>query len=147
MLFRSDRPAFATDLSRSSVVATRYGIFDTNPMPGQTIIPMNYGQSPTLFSLSAELFRQFTFGPAIPADPSAPKPAAGAPAPKGKPYVARKYNLFFAIEAENVINHVNLGPPVGTLGSPLFGQSTSLNPASGSTNANRVVNLVLFTRF
>jgi hypothetical protein len=143
----NDRPAFATDLSRPSVVATRYGTFDTNPMLGQTIIPMNYGQSPTLFSLSTEIFRQFTFGPALPSDPSAPKPAAGAPALKGKPYVARKYNLFFAIEAENVINHVNLGPPVGTLGSPLFGQSNSLNPDSGSTNANRVVNLVLFTRF
>jgi hypothetical protein len=148
----NDRPAFATDLSRASVVATRFGTFDTSPIAGQTIIPINYGQGPAQVSLNAQLYREFTFGPVIPPDPDAPKPAANAPPPKGKPYVNRKFNLILALEAENFINHVNLAPPIGTLGSPLFGQSTSLangggGGGQGGANANRVINFILFTRF
>jgi len=39
----NDRPAFATDLARPSVVETAYGTFDTLPLPGASIIPRNYG--------------------------------------------------------------------------------------------------------
>src|SRR5258708_1763861 len=42
----NDRPAFATDLSRPSVVQTSLGAFDTAPIPGQTIIPINFANSP-----------------------------------------------------------------------------------------------------
>ncbi len=149
----NDRPAFATDLTLPSVVATKWGVFDTNPIPGQTIIPINYGTSPANVTVSTEIYREFTFGPvpkAPPPPPNAPaaaQPATPAPAPKGKPYVERQYHVFFAIEAQNVINHVNLAPPVGTLGSPLFGQSLSLSSNNGAANANRVISLVLFMRF
>jgi hypothetical protein len=141
----NDRPAFATDLTRPSVIATRYGTFDTSPIPGQKIIPSDYGQSPGLFSLSAELERSFTFGRALPLPPPAPG-APAPPAPKGKPYVARKYSVLFIAEAENVINHVNLAPPVGVLGSPLFGRSIGLNGQSGSANANRVITFIVVAR-
>jgi hypothetical protein len=155
----NDRPAFATDLTRPSVVVTRFGTFDTSPIAGQKIIPSDYGQSPGLFSLSAELYRSFTFGPALPPPPDAPKPAAAsaaasaAPAVKGKPYVPRKYTSTFIVEAENVINHVNLAPPIGVLSSPnsgepttsLFGHSIALN--GGSSSANRVITFILVTRF
>jgi hypothetical protein len=46
-----------------------------------------------------------------------------------------------------VINHVNLGTPVGTLGSPLFGRSLGLSGGAGSTNANRILNFDFFLRF
>jgi len=139
----NDRPAFATDPTRPSVVRTAYGVFDTSPIAGQAIIPVNYGQSPSLISLSAEVYREFTFGPAEPSD-AKEKPAS---APSINAYVHRRYNLTFLVEAENVINHVNLAPPVGVLGSPLFGRSNGLSAESGSPNANRIVNLVLFMRF
>jgi hypothetical protein len=141
----NDRPAFATDLTRPSVIATRYGTFDTSPIPGQRIIPINYAQGPGLFDLSTELYRSFTFGPTLPQPPGAPN--AATPAINGKPYVARKYNLTFVVEAENVINRVNLAPPVGVLGSPLFGHSLGLSGNTGSANANRVINFVLVARF
>jgi hypothetical protein len=143
----NDRPAFATDLTRPSVIATQFGTFDTSPIPGQRIIPIDYGQAPSLFDLNAELYRSFTFGPALPVPP-APSGAANAaaPAPKGKPYVARKYNLTFIVEAVNAINHVNLASPVGVLGSPLFGQSIGLADGGGA-NANRVITLILAGRF
>jgi hypothetical protein len=143
----NDRPAFATNLSRPSVVVTQYGTFDTSPIAGQTIIPINYGQGPALVALNAQMVREFTFGPVLPSDPAETKPAVTSPA-KTKPYIARKYNLLLAVEAENIFNHVNLGLPVGTLGSPVFGQSTSLaGGGNGANNANRVINFILVTRF
>jgi hypothetical protein len=142
----NDRPAFATDLSRPSVIATRFGNFDTNPIPGQTIIPINYGQSPGDLNIGMEIRREFTFGPVAPADPE--ESHAAAALTNKKPYINRRYNLRLAIEADNVINRVNLNPPVGTLGSPLFGRSTSINGDSGAGgNANRVINLDLLFRF
>jgi len=142
----NDRPTFATDLTRPSVVRTAWGTFDTNPIAGQSTIPINYGRGPAYADVSAYCYREFTFGPVPAAPPDAPKPAANAntPAPKGKPYVDRRYHLLVELEADNVINHVNLASPVGTLGSPLFGQSTALN---GSGNANRVITAVVVARF
>ena len=36
-----------------------------------------------------------------------------------------RYNLTFSLNFNNVLNHTNLGNPVGNLGSPFFGESTS----------------------
>ena len=38
----------------------------------------------------------------------------------------RRYNVTLSAMARNVLNHVNPGPPVGNLTSPLFGQSLAL---------------------
>jgi Carboxypeptidase regulatory-like domain len=59
----NDRPAFATDLSRPSVVRTSLGNFDTQPMAGQTIIPINYGTGPSQFSANIRLSKRFAIGP------------------------------------------------------------------------------------
>ncbi len=139
----NDRPAFATDLTRSSVVRTGIGNFDTNPMAGQTIIPNNYGHSPGFFSVTLNLSRDFNFGPSM-------KPAANAAklAPGAKPpHVDRKYYLTLGVDAQNVFNQLNLAPRIGTLNSPLFGRSIALNPGSGSTSANRVVDLAAYFHF
>jgi hypothetical protein len=42
-----------------------------------------------------------------------------------------RYNLEFGINVRNVFNTINLGPPVGNLGSPLFGQSNSVSGFAG----------------
>ena len=42
----TDRPSFATDLSRPSVVRTQFGVFDLAPMPDQVVIPRNSGLGP-----------------------------------------------------------------------------------------------------
>jgi hypothetical protein len=52
------------------------------------------------------------------------------------------------VEAENALNHVNGGPPVGVLGSPEFGKPISLSSIFGSASgANRVVTLETAFRF
>jgi hypothetical protein len=42
-----------------------------------------------------------------------------------------RYSLELSVNVRNIFNHVNLGPPVGNLGSPLFGQSNSVSGFSG----------------
>jgi hypothetical protein len=137
----NDRPSFATDLSRASVVKTAFGNFDTDPIAGQRIIPVNYGNSPGYYALELSAGKNIPFGPR----PAAPARAAGkAAAPTAKPDAP--YNLRFSVEAQNVVNHVNPGTPVGVLNSPLFGSSLSLNTVFTSNSAaNRVV--VLSTSF
>jgi len=88
------------------------------------------------------LERGFQIGPR----PAAPALAPGAPSVKGPaPKPDRPYTLLFAVEANNVFNHVNPGTPVGVLTSPLFGESISLNSPFSvggfSTSSNRTVTL------
>ena len=56
----------------------------------------------------------------------------------------KKYSLTFSVSARNLLNHVNLGQPYGTLTSALFGTSNTLNSGffSNST-ANRRIDLQL----
>ncbi len=63
----SERPAFATDLNKPGVVMTPYGALDPNPTPGQKIIPRNFAQGPTFFSVNVGASKTFKFGRAIPA--------------------------------------------------------------------------------
>ena len=135
----NDRPTFATDLTRPSVVATRWGSFDTNPIPGQTIIPIYYAKGPPAYALFFNAGKTFRFGPESRSSnsPSAANPSARAPG---------KYSLNVAVNAQNLFNHVNLTPPVGVLNSPLFGTSTGLF-VNTFPSANRVVRLQMTFRF
>jgi len=144
----NDRPAFATDLTRASVVRTPWGNFDTQPIAGQTTIPVNLGKGPNSFYLNLRATKDFSFGPPLPEEKPAPA-AAGQKATSGskKKPVERKYSLGLGISAQNALNHVNLASPVGVLGSPLFGKSTALAGMFGSGSANRTVNMDLFFRF
>ena len=58
----------------------------------------------------------------------------------------KRYNLILSVSARNILNHENLGTPIGTLLSPLFGQSNSLAGGfgpGGSSSGNRRVELQL----
>jgi hypothetical protein len=49
----------------------------------------------------------------------------------GAPNAGGRYNLTFSLNFQNLLNHTNLGNPVGNLGSQLFGQSTSTTGGFG----------------
>jgi hypothetical protein len=122
----NDRPAFATDLSRPSVVKTRFGNFDTNPMPGQTLVPRNYLTATGMWNLNMRVGRTFQLGKL-------------KPVPNGaKGNGDRRYNLNFNVDINNVFNHLNQGGWVGNLSSPLFGQSTSIYLFRDTSNNRRV---------
>jgi hypothetical protein len=110
----TDRPAFATDLSKPGVVVARFGAFDPNPSVGQSIIPRNFGSGPSYFTLSVRLSREFSFGRLT-------MPLT----------TERSYKLRLSVSARNLLNTVNPGLPVGNLASPLFGLSSSIAYSSG----------------
>jgi hypothetical protein len=59
----NDRPAFADNQTApGDLVATRFGNFDINPKPGQTIIPRNFGEGPGSFTVNMFISRTFGFG-------------------------------------------------------------------------------------
>ena len=58
----TERPAFATDLTKPGVIVTRFGAFDPNPAAGQEIIPRNFGDGPSFFNVNLGVSRTFGFG-------------------------------------------------------------------------------------
>ena len=73
-------------------------MFDLLPMAGQQIIPRNYGVSPGFFIANLRV---------------------------GKSVPLRKgVTLTMSVQGTNILNHTNMGLPIGNLGSPLFGEST-----------------------
>jgi hypothetical protein len=156
----TDRPAFATDPSLSSVIHTEWGDFDTQPSPGQPIIPRNLGGSPGMWVMNLRVSRAFGFGEgsggASLAAQGGPQMGAGpGGGPGGGHYhgsdataVGRRYSLTVSASARNLLNHVNLNTPVGNLSSPLFGTSTSTHGfGPGSASANRTIDFGLFFSF
>jgi Carboxypeptidase regulatory-like domain/TonB dependent receptor len=119
----TERPAFATDTTRPSVVFTNFGIFDRNPSPNSIIIPRNFGRGPSYFATSLRITRSFKLN-------FNKLKNSGFP---------QKYTLNFSSSIWNFLNRTNLSLPVGNLSSPVFGKSIRLlssvgdgDPLSGS---------------
>jgi len=58
----TDRPAFASDLTKPGIIATKWGTFDPNPVAGAVIIPRNYGQGPGAITSNLRISKTFGFG-------------------------------------------------------------------------------------
>jgi len=162
----NERPSFAgpnADCASETIRCTPFGNFNLRPLPGETIVPRNYGNSPGSLSVNLRIGRTFQFGE-IHRNNAAAKPQgqpAGAPAASGErrggpggPMLAggggggaavktgaigvgpqgggggapseKRYTLNMSINFQNILNHVNLAPPVGNLLSPNFGESLGL---------------------
>ncbi len=141
----NDRPAFATDFSRASVRRTQFGDFDINPLPGAEIIPRNYGQGSSFFSVNLRVGRTFGFGKSTEAASAQNTGDAGGGGRRGGGGGGRggfpgggggrggfgdsssdsRYTLNLSVQVQNLFNRNNLGQPVGNLNSSRFGQSTS----------------------
>jgi Carboxypeptidase regulatory-like domain len=149
----NDRPGLVTaSTPPGNVRITPWGTFNAEPVPGEPTIPINVGTATTLFTLNLRLSKTFGFGREVGAAQAArggqggggggggrggppggglggrglgggggPGGAFGAP-----PSTSRRYSLTFSASARNVLNRVNLAPPIGNLNSPLFGESNSL---------------------
>ncbi|HYX27828.1 MAG TPA: carboxypeptidase regulatory-like domain-containing protein [Pyrinomonadaceae bacterium] len=158
-----DRPAFATDLTRASVRRTPFGNFDLLPLPGAQIVPRNYGNGPSYFSVNFRIAKTFGFG-SVAAPPARRQSAAqgkgGPPANGGQTAAAqptrpaaparpedKPYRLTLSLFVANVFNHTNLGTPIGNLSSSLFGTSNSISGlgqfsfGAGAAQSNRSVTL------
>jgi hypothetical protein len=163
------RPAFGTCGSGAAAgnIQTAFGCFDALPQPGQALIPVNYGTSPGRFTMNLRLSKTFGFGQKKETTaggqgsrgsrggggggggmPRGGGPGGGPGMFGGGTPSNSRYNLTFSVNARNIFNNVNYGPPIGNLSSPLFGEANSLapQPYSYAPTANRRVDLqVQFT--
>jgi hypothetical protein len=151
----NDRPSFGVSSDPGAVQFGPNVYLNPNPLPGETIIPRNYGNAPGFFSLNLRFSKTFGFGP----ETSAGGAAAGGAVPGGggghdhgpggggrgpggggmfgDSSTSRKYNLTLGVQARNLLNTLNPGTPVGTLTSPIFGESNSLAGGfGGNSGAN-----------
>ena len=73
----NERPSFAAASAPCSEVikCTRFGKFNLDPLPGETIIPRNYGQAPGSFVVNLRVGRAFAFGVINRGNAAAAKPA------------------------------------------------------------------------
>jgi hypothetical protein len=171
------RPAFAGPATPvSNIVATPWGTFDTStsPPPGETIIPPNYGTGPGQFTVNLRVGKTFGFGRKL-EGPGSSRGQGGGPGggPGGRgggmgPGLGgrglggggigggffgpgstnTRYSLTFSVNARNVFNNVNLAPPIGVLGSPLFGRSNALvGGFFSSSAANRRIDFQVMFNF
>jgi len=139
----TDRPAFATDLSKPSVVVTPYGVFDTRPTTGAAIIPPNLGHGPGFVTLNLRLSRTFGLGGHSAAWTSPTKASkkgglSGFNTLSEEPHglfhdssTEHRFNLTVAVIVRNVLNTTNPGMPIGNLSSTYFNQSNWLASSSG----------------
>ena len=85
----NERPSFAgpnASCLSLTIKCTRFGNFNLDPLPGETIIPRNYGQAPGAFVVNMRISRAFAFGTinrgnaAAQAGPGRAAPGAARPA-------------------------------------------------------------------
>jgi hypothetical protein len=157
----------------SGIACTSLGTFNLAPAPGYAPIPINIGTGPTLFTMNLRLSKTFGFGREVgtgsaqgprggqggggggrggPGGGLGGRGLSGSGGGPGGPFSAaaatnRRYNLTFSVSARNVLNRVNLAPPVGNLDSPLFGESNTLagGPYSFGSATRRIDLQVLFS--
>jgi hypothetical protein len=169
----NDRPAIGTTAGPGGVIyVTPWGTFNSVPIAGQPIAPINAGSATPLFTLNLRLSKTLGLGPKL--ERGALAAAGGGPpggmggGPRGgggglggrgltggggNPFsfgneTNHRYNLTFSVSARNLLNNVNYAPPVGNLDSPIFGQANALaGPPFSSGSANRRIDLQMVFSF
>jgi hypothetical protein len=135
-ILSNDRPAFC-GTNPGNPVTTSHGCFDTEPTPGETRVPINYGTGPAAFTLRMRVTKTIGFGPETAAALAAKGGSQGGPPGGGHgrghggPFgggasSGRKYSLNLGVLADNVFNIYDRGTPSGVVESKNFYQSTGL---------------------
>ncbi|HEX3987554.1 MAG TPA: hypothetical protein VHX13_13200 [Acidobacteriaceae bacterium] len=88
------------------MVHTTLGVFDIQPIAGQTIIPINYGNGPGVLMLNMRVTKDFNFGPPIPQETPAPAAKGATTRAKKKAPIEKRYTMGFALSAP---------PPLGAV--------------------------------
>jgi len=141
--------------SRTTCLATtpQFGSFIVNPTPGMKIIPANYGNAFSQFTINARLSRTWGWGEPVTGPQNGGRrgggggggrgpgfggfrgggPGGGGPPPGGGGGFfgggdgsGKRYTVTAGIFVRNLLNTWNPGPPEGNLLSPRFGESLAL---------------------
>jgi len=144
--FLNDRPAYASASDCATpnlqfVPTTQYGCLNLDPGPGDTLLPVNLGNSPASVAVNLRVSRAFGIGPKLGEGaqtgpnqggdgghrgggrgpgggfgPGGFGGGGGGPrgmfGPQGS---GRKYSLTFSAQALNLFNNINYGTPTGSI--------------------------------
>ena len=158
-LLFTDRPSFApaSACGQTNIVCTSFGDFNLNPAPGAALIPRNYGNGPSFFTLNLRLAKTWGFGEQT-SRPSgggggggrggggggdhyhgSPGNLFGGGGGRGSMFGGggngQRYQLTLSVMARNLLNTVNDADYVGNLASPYFGRANSLYTGFGAAAA------------
>jgi len=157
------RPGFA---ACAPTTQTKFGCFNANPVIGAyTPIPIYFGEGPGRFTMNLRVSKTFGFGPTVEGasgggggggmnggtfgrGPGGPGRGGGGGRGADAGATNRRYALTVGVVGRNIFNNVNVLPPIGNLGSPLFGESNGLAPRPFSdSSSNRRLDLQLTFTF
>jgi hypothetical protein len=167
----NERPTFAQLAARCSEIGLTKNFCNTNGNDPNSIIPRNYGRTPSFFNVNLNVSKTFGFGGEKNTTAAAnTSPAGGGNNPGGGENRQgggqggrgpgggfgggfggfgggnSPYNLTLGLQFSNLFNTVNLGSPVGNLSSSRFGQSLSTQGGfgffgGGGNSGNRRIEL------
>jgi len=139
---------------RPFVFPTVYGLLNAKPTPGEAIVSRNLGNGFGSLTINMRVSRTWGFGEST-SRPGNQGGGGGGGGPRGgglgggRPgggggggggrgggffggaSTNRRYNLIASVEIRNLLNSVNPSAPVGTLGSPFFGQAQGITNGFG----------------
>ncbi len=152
----TERPSFATSSNQAGVMLTRFGALNPSPLPGEQIIPRNYGTSAAFFTVNLRASKTWSFGTMRSsaaaqqrrqqttrngnrnAAQAASTAGSGSILPDssrsdyfGRASSESRYKLTVSVVARNIFNRTNYGRAIGNLNSLLFGRSNFLAPPYG----------------
>ncbi len=141
------RPGIPTDLTKSGLIQTKYGLLDPNPTPDERTLSRNFGRGPGSVTVNLRVTKTIEFGRegSGAAGPPPSGPGSGGPDRRGTAgvftpgatpapsasRVSRRYNLSIAMSINNLLNHTNPGSIIGNITSPLFGNANQPSGGGG----------------
>ncbi len=152
------RPSIASGPG-PAIIDTPFGYLDSNPVPGQPLLPRNYGAGSAQFTFNLRLSHTWGFGTEKFSGAVGGARASGGGfggrfgggrGGPGSTLTSHRYNVTLSISARNLFNHVNYAPPVGVLGSPFFLESTAISggfAAEQTPTNNRRIDIQLRFQF
>jgi hypothetical protein len=168
----NQRPSFAPPgpcVTAGNLVCTRFGLFDTVPQPGETLVPIDFLTAPARFTMTLRVTKTWGFGE-LPERGGANAAGGGqrggggggggdrggGGGPRGGggggpmmfggggPSTNKRYNLTLGVYARNIFNYPNANTPTGVVSAPFFARPNTLAGGPFSTNgASRLVYLSL----
>ena len=147
----NERPTYA-QLAAALAARGVVNSFTFDSSRANEIIPRNFGEGPSFFSVNLRASKTIGFGGKGNAAAAAGGQGGGGGRGGfgGGPFGGQggggggrgggfggaagdnRYNLTFSVQARNIFNNVNGGPPVGNLRSPFFGESIAISSRFGS---------------
>jgi hypothetical protein len=145
----NERPSFAgpnADCSSPTIRCTRFGNFNLAPLPGETIVPRNFGQAPSFFVANLRVSRTFQFGTinrgnaAAQSRPAGQTPTAAGASGSARPVGGPGGPMVAGEGAKRTAGGIGPGPQGGSAAAPSEKRFT-LNVSINFQNILNRVNL------